>query len=103
MLFAHRSTGEDMRNAVSINGRPYTDLPNAFRYRQEHNPACTCKRPGESWTEAVKEDQTLAHGDIVVTEGVHAVRNGAPVTIARTDAPRQTAPAETAATSTSGT
>jgi hypothetical protein len=39
----------------------------------------------------------------VVTEGIHAVRQGAPVTIARTDTPRQTAPAETAATSTSGT
>lgn len=54
-------------------------------------------------TDTVLVQAAISPGDIVVTEGVHAVRNGAPVTIARTDAPRQTAPAETAATSTSGT
>lgn len=54
-------------------------------------------------TDTVLVQAAISPGDIVVTEGVHAVRNGAPVTIGRTDAPRQTAPAETAATSTSGT
>ena len=54
-------------------------------------------------TDTVLVQAAIAPGDVVVTEGVHAVRDGAPVAIGRTDAPRQTAPAETAATSTSGT
>lgn len=54
-------------------------------------------------TDTVLVQAEILPGDVVVTEGVHAVRQGAPVAIARTDAPRQTAPAETAATSTSGT
>jgi Protein of unknown function (DUF2865) len=55
---------------VSISGQPYSSLPNAFRYRQEFNSACSCKRPGESWADALKhlDDTTVERGDIVVTE-----------------------------------
>jgi hypothetical protein len=67
-LYTHRSQGEQIAQAVSIEGRPYTELPNAFKYRQEFNPACTCKRAGESWAEAVPDDPTLERGDVVVTE-----------------------------------
>jgi hypothetical protein len=70
-LFAHRNPGEDIAQAVSINGRPYTELPNAFRYRREHNPSCSCRQPGQSWSEALKnldDRSTLERGDIVVTE-----------------------------------
>jgi Protein of unknown function (DUF2865) len=68
-LYSHRNPGEDVRQAVSISGRPYTELPNAFRYRQAYDPACTCKRPGQSWTEALEgRDNTVERGDIVVTE-----------------------------------
>lgn len=69
MLFAHRNPGEDASQAVSIQGRPYRDLPNAFRYRSEYNPSCSCKRPGQSWAEAMgQKDETVERGDIVVTE-----------------------------------
>jgi len=67
-LYAYRNQGEDISKAMSINGRAYTELPNAFRYRQEYNPSCTCKKPGESWTAAVGEDSTVERGDIVVTD-----------------------------------
>ena len=68
-LYSHRNPGEDVRQAVSTSGRPYTELPNAFRYRQAYDPACTCKRPGQSWTEALEgKDNTVERGDIVVTE-----------------------------------
>lgn len=67
-LYSHRNPGEDMKSAVSISGRPYTELPNAFKYRQEYNAACTCRKPGESWAAAVGEDPTVERGDIVVTE-----------------------------------
>ena len=69
-MYTHRSQGEDVSRAISVQGRPYTELPTAFRYRQEFNPSCSCKRPGETWMEATggAEDTTLARGDIVVTE-----------------------------------
>jgi hypothetical protein len=70
MLFTYRNPGEDVAQAVSVNGQPYTSLANAFRYRQEFNPACSCKRPGESWAEALKDvqDSTVERGDIIVTD-----------------------------------
>src|SRR2546428_11938577 len=70
VLFSYRNPGEDVAQAVSISGQPYTSLPNAFKYRQEFNAACSCKRPGESWAEALKhlDDTTVEQGDIIVTE-----------------------------------
>jgi|SRR5581483_2180281 len=69
-LYSHRNPGEDMSQAVSISGRPYTQLPTAFKYRQEVNPACSCRRAGQSWSDALKnlDDNTLERGDIVVTD-----------------------------------
>jgi hypothetical protein len=71
-LYAYRNPGEDMNQAVSINGQPYASSPNAFRYRQEFNPSCSCKPPGETWAQALKglDDKATAaqHGDIIVTE-----------------------------------
>jgi hypothetical protein len=67
-LFTFRNPGETIAQAVSTRGQPYTSLPNAFRYRQEYNPACTCKRAGESWAQAVGEDPSVERGDVVVTE-----------------------------------
>ena len=70
MLFAHRNPGEDINQAISTTGQPYTALPNAFKYRQAFDNACSCKRSGESWSNALKgiQDPTAAPGDIVVTE-----------------------------------
>jgi hypothetical protein len=70
VLFSYRNPGEDVTQAVSINGRPYTELPNAFKYRQAYNSACSCRREGESWADAMKplDDRTLQRGDVIVTE-----------------------------------
>ncbi|MCC7346107.1 MAG: DUF2865 domain-containing protein [Variibacter sp.] len=67
-LYAFRNPGETIAQAVSINGRPYTELPNAFKFRQEYNPSCTCKQAGQSWAEAVPDDPTVERGDVIVTE-----------------------------------
>jgi hypothetical protein len=79
VLFAHRNPGEDMRQAVATDGRLYTEMPNAFKYKTEWNATCTCKQPGQSWANAVKDDpraQTLLEqGDIVVTEERAKVMN----------------------------
>ena len=53
-LFAYRNPGEDMNQAVSINGQPYSSSPNAFHYRQEFNPSCACKAAGQTWSDALK-------------------------------------------------
>ncbi|MGJ4939821.1 DUF2865 domain-containing protein [Bradyrhizobium sp. HKCCYLS1011] len=71
-LFTYRNPGEDMNQAVSINGQPYSALPNAFKYRTEFNPTCSCKAPGQTWADALKsiDDKAEAQqqGDIIVTE-----------------------------------
>ena len=46
-------------------------MPTAFEYRKQLNPNCSCRRPGESWYEALKgngADSTLAPGDVVITD-----------------------------------
>jgi hypothetical protein len=70
-LYAFRNPGEDMQQAMSINGQPYTALPTAFQYRKQLTPACSCRRPGQSWADALKDaddPSTLESGDIVVTD-----------------------------------
>jgi Protein of unknown function (DUF2865) len=56
----------------------YSELPNAFKFRQEFNAACSCKKQGETWADALKglEDRsTIEQGDIVVTEERAKVMN----------------------------
>jgi hypothetical protein len=71
-LYAYRNPGEDINQAVSISGAPYSASPNAFRFRQEFNPSCACKAAGQTWSDALKsiDDKAAAEqqGDIIVTE-----------------------------------
>src|SRR6202790_2714921 len=117
-LFTYRNPGEDINQAVSINGQPYASSPNAFRYRQEFNPSCACKAAGQTWSDALKsiDDKATSEqqGDIIVTEesakkmarppaaktAPAAVKKGAAGTTATAPAaaPAPDAPASTAAT-----
>lgn len=70
-LYAYRNPGEDISQAVSISGQPYSASPNAFRFRQEFTPSCQCKAAGQTWSDALKniDDRASAQqGDIIVTE-----------------------------------
>src|SRR3984893_11047208 len=71
-LFTYRNPGEDINQAVSVSGQPYSALPNAFKFRSEFNPSCACKAAGQTWSDALKsvEDKAAAEqqGDIIVTE-----------------------------------
>jgi hypothetical protein len=69
-LYSHRNPGEDVSQAVSTTGRPYSELPAAFAYRKQFNAACTCKPTGQTWADALKglDDQTVERGDIIVNE-----------------------------------
>jgi hypothetical protein len=60
--------GSNIDNAATENGKPYSELPNAFRYRNEMVAGCTCNGRDQTGLAPVKieDDSTLRKGDIVV-------------------------------------
>lgn len=98
-LFAYRNPGEDINQAVSISGQPYSALPNAFKFRTEFNAACGCKAVGQTWSDALKtiDDKAAAEqqGDIIVTEE-SARKMARPPAPKAVSAKKGTAPATTA-------
>jgi Protein of unknown function (DUF2865) len=71
VLYSFRNPGEGMEQAVSMTGQSYTALPAAFQYRKAFSQGCSCRRPGQSWADALKnadDSSTMASGDIVVTD-----------------------------------
>jgi len=67
-LYTYSNPGQDIEQAVSPSGEYYSSLPNAFKYRTEFNAGCSCRGPGQSWADALGQDQTIQRGDIIVTE-----------------------------------
>ena len=59
--------GGTIDNAVTEEGKPYSELPNAFRYRDEFVAGCTCNGKDTVGLAKVKidDDPTLRKGDIV--------------------------------------
>ena len=62
--------GSSIDNASAENGKSYSDLPNAFRYRNEIVSGCTCNGKDQIGLAPVKieNDPTLRKGDIVAGE-----------------------------------
>lgn len=70
-LYTYPNPGGDMNQAVSIAGQPYSQSPNAFRYRTSFDKSCSCKPQGQTWSEALKhiDDRgSMEQGDIIVTD-----------------------------------
>lgn len=63
--------GSNIDNAVTESGKPYSELPNAFRYRDELVAGCTCNGKDPTGLAAVRieDDPTLRKGDIVAGSG----------------------------------
>ncbi len=63
--------GSSIDHAATENGKPYSELPNAFRYRNEIVAGCTCNGKDALGLASVKieNDPTLRKGDIVAGEG----------------------------------
>ena len=63
--------GSSIDQAATENGKPYSELPNAFRYRNELVAGCTCNGKDQIGLAQVKidDDPTLRKGDIVAGEG----------------------------------
>ena len=59
--------GSHIDEEATENGKPYSELPNAFRYRNEIVAGCTCNGKDQVGLAPVKieEDPTLRKGDIV--------------------------------------
>ncbi|MDN4986819.1 DUF2865 domain-containing protein [Bradyrhizobium arachidis] len=59
--------GNDIDDATTDKGKSYSDLPNAFRYRNEIVAGCTCngKDPVGLAQVKIEDDPTLRKGDIV--------------------------------------
>jgi len=63
-------SGSSIDNATAENGKSYSELPNAFRYRNELVSGCTCNGKDQIGLAPVKieNDPTLRKGDIVAGE-----------------------------------
>jgi hypothetical protein len=59
--------GGSIDHAATENGKPYSQLPNAFRYRTELVAGCTCNGKDSFGLAQIKieDDPTLRKGDIV--------------------------------------
>ncbi len=72
-------SGSKIDHSVAPGGRRYSEIPNAFVYREKMVPDCTCD--GKSATGLVRidprDDPTLRPGDFVATgQGLMAYRGG---------------------------
>lgn len=54
-----QSQWKGLETAVSIDGEAYNDHPNALKFQKSYDPACGCKAPGQSWTEALAEAERI--------------------------------------------
>lgn len=66
-----KSTWRDVETAISLDGEPYMNLPNALKFQKQRVAACSCKPPNQSWAEALQgAEQLLAsqrHHDLILT------------------------------------
>ncbi|OQW58071.1 MAG: hypothetical protein A4S14_19605 [Proteobacteria bacterium SG_bin9] len=70
--------GGNIDHAVSDNGRAYSDLPNAFRFRNELVAGCTCNGKDSVGLAQIRieDDKTVRRGDIVAGPNGLMVANG---------------------------
>ncbi len=72
--------GGSIDTAVTESGKPYSELPNAFRYRNELVAGCTCNGKDQIGLAPVRieNDPTLRKGDIVAgSDGLMVAGRGA--------------------------
>jgi hypothetical protein len=65
-----RGAEADIAQAISLRGKPYTKLASAFKFQKGFNPSCSCRKPNQSWAEALQKAEKMIEGgpgDIIVT------------------------------------
>ena len=67
-----RNPNAEIKTAVSLDGHPYMDLPNAMKFAKSVTPTCSCQPAGKTWAEALANAEEVLgnarRGDIVVTQ-----------------------------------
>jgi Protein of unknown function (DUF2865) len=73
--------GGTIDQAVSPTGESYSHLPNAGKFQQTYDPACSCRAPGQSWAEALApaEAKYGRHSQDIVVSAEAAERMSRPV------------------------
>jgi hypothetical protein len=65
-LYVYRNPGQEIDQAISLNGTAYADLPAAFKYRKAYIKGCSCKadeyNPSEIEAANQKAEATPAPG-----------------------------------------
>jgi hypothetical protein len=72
--------GSSIDHATAEGGKPYSQLPNAFKYRSEIVPGCTCNGKSQFGLAKVdiKDDRTVRKGDLVASaDGLMVARQAA--------------------------
>jgi hypothetical protein len=65
-----RRADADIAQAVSLRGKSYTKLAGAFKFQKGFNPSCSCRKPDQSWAEALQKAEKMIErgsGDMIVT------------------------------------
>jgi hypothetical protein len=68
--FATPGSDDAIRRAISLHGKPYATLPNAFKYQKSFDESCSCKKEAESWAQVLRRAESMIdqrRGDIIVT------------------------------------
>lgn len=62
--------GSSIERATAAGGKSYSSLPNAFKYREQLVPSCTCngKDPAGLAKINIENDSTIRKGDVVAGE-----------------------------------
>ncbi len=70
LAFATSGGDNAMNRAVSLSGKPYTSIANAFKYKKAFDGSCACKKDNESWAVVLRRAESMLEqrkGDIIVT------------------------------------
>ena len=68
-----RNPNAEISSAATLDGKPYSEMPNALKFTKAYVPDCSCKPADKSWAQALANaDEVIGNtrkGDIVVTPG----------------------------------
>ena len=73
-LYVYRNPGQEIEQAISLNGSPYMDLPVALEYRKKYVDGCSCKQSEYNPTEIEAANKKEASAE---TAGKGAQANAA--------------------------
>lgn len=66
----YKPQGAQIEQSFSADGQPYMALPNALAYRAQVDETCSCRAPGQTWSEALAQAEAMlgGGGEIVTPE-----------------------------------